>query len=73
MINPVTPSAPLNNVKYVGFVSPKYWAKGSYISFDECISRGKSHTMWFPAWRITPTTIAAAIVCHYEKNISLRY
>jgi hypothetical protein len=68
MINPVTPSAPLNNVKYVGFVSPKYWAKGAYISSDECISRGKSHTMWFPAWRITPTTIAAAIVCRYEKK-----
>jgi hypothetical protein len=24
--------------------------------------------MWFPAWRITPTTIAAAIVCRYGKK-----
>jgi hypothetical protein len=32
------------------------------------MSRGKSHTRWFPAWRITPTTIAAAIVCHYNTS-----
>jgi hypothetical protein len=32
------------------------------------MSRGKSHTRWFPAWRTTPTTIAAAIVCHYKTS-----
>lgn len=68
IITPVMPSTPLTNVKYVGFVSPKYWPRGAYFSFDEFISRGKSHTRWFPAWRTTPTTIAAAIVCHYKTS-----
>ncbi|BAS74215.1 Os01g0734399 [Oryza sativa Japonica Group] len=61
MITPVMPSTPLTNVKYVGFISPKYWPKGAYFSSDDFINRGKSHTRWFPAWRIIPTTIAAAI------------
>lgn len=68
IITPVMPSTPLTNVKYVGFVSPKYWPRGAYFSFDEFISRGKSHTRWFPAWRIIPTTIAAAIVCPLKQQ-----
>jgi len=73
IITPVMPSTPLTNVKYVGFVSPKYWPRGAYFSFDECISRGKSHTRWFPAWRIIPTTIAAAIVCPLKQQNKLFY
>jgi hypothetical protein len=68
IITPVMPSTPLTNVKYVGFISPKYWPRGAYFSFGEFISRGKSHTRWLPAWRIIPTTIAAAIVCPLEQK-----
>jgi len=68
IITPVMPSTPLTNAKYDGFVSPKYWPRGAYFSFDDFISRGKSHTRWFPAWRIIPTTIAAAIVCPLEHK-----
>lgn len=68
MITPVMPSTPLTSSKYVGFFSPKYSCSGAYFASDELISRGKSHTRWFPAWRITPTTIAAAIVCHYKTS-----
>lgn len=70
MITPVMPSTPLTRVKYVGLVSPKYFPSGAYFSSDEPMSRGKSHTRWSPPWRITPTTIAAAIVCRYNKNTS---
>jgi hypothetical protein len=68
IITPVIPSTPLTNAKYVGLVSPKYWPRGEYFSSDEFISLGKSHTRWFPAWRIVPTTIAAAIVCQLKKQ-----
>jgi hypothetical protein len=67
IITPVMPSTPLTSAKYVGLVSPKYWPRGAYFSFDEFISLGKSHARWFPAWRIVPTTIAAAIVCQLKK------
>lgn len=68
MITPVMPSTPLTSAKYVGLLCPKYMPSGAYFSSDAFMSRGKSHTRWFPAWRITPTTIAAAIVCHYKRK-----
>lgn len=68
MMIPVMPSTPLTRSKYVGFLSPKYSRSGAYFISDELMSRGKSHTRWFPKWRITPTTIATAIVCHYKTS-----
>jgi len=69
IITPVMPSTPLTNAKYDGFVSPKYWPRGAYFSFDDFISRGKSHTRWFPAWRIIPTTIAACGNLYYHQMV----
>ena len=68
MITPVMPSTPFTRARYVGLFSPKYLRSGAYFISDERMSRGKSHTRWFPAWRTTPTTIAAAIVCHYKTS-----
>lgn len=68
MIIPVMPSTPFTRSRYVGLFSPKYLRSGAYFTSDELMSRGKSHTRWFPAWRTTPTTIAAAIVCHYKTS-----
>lgn len=61
---PVIPSAPLTRSQYVGLCFPKDELRYRWQSLsEELISLGKSHARWFPTCRITPTTIAAAIVC----------
>jgi len=67
---PVTPSAPLASFAYEGLFPPKSSLRYAlYCSSDEFTSLGKSQTRWFPAWRITPITIAAAMVCMCVRNI----
>lgn len=61
---PVTPSSPRIRSIYLGLCFPKSSIRYClYIWSDSFISLGKSQARWLPAWRITPITMAAAIVC----------